>query len=370
MTESVGLSCGPPSPTLSPRNHCISMCNWRERGTGRGGWRCHWGTPLASVLSLLLAINTLAEAESPVVLEVGKFSAAAEGPGLPDGWKPLTFKKIERHTTYTLVKDEEAIVIKALSEASSSGLTKEIKINPKEYPIVEWRWKVSNIYKNGDVTRKEGDDYPARLYITFEYEAGKVGFFKKAQYEAEVKALIESGFVGQPRHALITLMNTSRTDPNRPWNWWFDVTRGGGLLGAVGSHQIDLLRYWLGEIESASGTVETCIKERPAADGTGRRRRGLRLRGGDAHACKRDHPRRHHERPASRPDRRRWYRDCRLLLMPAWRSVSSGVVCQGISPRRRSSASIACRAAKARTRSSPTLRCRLTLARHFPEHAR
>jgi len=86
------------------------------------------------------------------------------------------------------------------------------------------------------------------------------------------KALIESGFVGQPRHALITLMNTSRTDPNRPWNWWFDVTRGGGLLGAVGSHQIDLLRYWLGEIESASGTVETCIKERPAADGTGRRR--------------------------------------------------------------------------------------------------
>ncbi len=167
-----------------PGTGCVSMCNGRERGTGRGGWRCHWVPPVATVLSLLLAINTLAEAESPVVLEVGKFSAAAEGPGLPDGWKPLTFKKIERHTTYTLVKDGEAIVVKAVSEASSSGLTKEIKINPKEYPIVEWRWKVSNIYKNGDVSRKEGDDYPARLYITFEYDAGKVGFFKKAQYEA------------------------------------------------------------------------------------------------------------------------------------------------------------------------------------------
>ena len=86
----------------------------------------------------------------------------------------------------------------------------------------------------------------------------------------KAKALIESGFIGEPRHALLTLMNTSRVDPNRPWNWWFDATRGGGLLGAVGSHQIDLLRYWLGEIETASGAVEAFVKERPAPDGSGR----------------------------------------------------------------------------------------------------
>jgi predicted dehydrogenase len=87
----------------------------------------------------------------------------------------------------------------------------------------------------------------------------------------KAKALIESGYVGQPRHALITLVNAGRSDPNRPWGWWFDQSRGGGLLGAVGSHQIDLLRYWLGEVETVSGTVETCIKERPAPDGTGPR---------------------------------------------------------------------------------------------------
>ncbi|MGH7165641.1 MAG: DUF3047 domain-containing protein [Nitrospiraceae bacterium] len=135
-------------------------------------------------LCVLLVLCSVALAQSESTIQVGIFSAAAEGPGLPDGWKPLTFKKIERHTTYTLVKDGEAIVVKAVSEAASSGLTREIRINSKEYPIVEWRWKVSNIYKNGDVSRKEGDDYPARLYITFEYDAGKVGFFKKAQYEA------------------------------------------------------------------------------------------------------------------------------------------------------------------------------------------
>lgn len=86
----------------------------------------------------------------------------------------------------------------------------------------------------------------------------------------KVKRLIAEGFVGQPRHVLLTLANSGRRDPTLPWGWWYDVSRGGGLLGAVGSHQIDLLRYWLGEIESVMGTVETFVKERPAPEG-GRR---------------------------------------------------------------------------------------------------
>ncbi|MCJ7784560.1 MAG: DUF3047 domain-containing protein, partial [Desulfobacterales bacterium] len=59
------------------------------------------------------------------------------GDTLPPGWKPFTFKKIERHTTYSLVKDNDTVVIKATAEASASGLTREIKINPKEYPIIQ-----------------------------------------------------------------------------------------------------------------------------------------------------------------------------------------------------------------------------------------
>ena len=75
------------------------------------------------------------------------------------------------------------MVIKAVAEASASGLTREIKINPKEYPIIQWRWKVSNILKKGNVHRKEGDDYPARIYITFEYDPSKLSFFEKVKYK-------------------------------------------------------------------------------------------------------------------------------------------------------------------------------------------
>ncbi len=131
-----------------------------------------------------LSEPTPLEAESPATLEVGIFSAQTPGGAWPDGWKPLTFKNLERHTAYALVRENDRAVVKATSQASSSGLTREISIDPKAYPIVEWRWKVPHVLQRGDVSTKSGDDYPARLYITFAYDPSRVGVFKKAQYEA------------------------------------------------------------------------------------------------------------------------------------------------------------------------------------------
>ncbi|MCE3222167.1 MAG: uncharacterized protein K0S58_347 [Nitrospira sp.] len=123
-------------------------------------------------------------AQGPMLLEVGRFSAATEGSVLPEGWKPLTFKKVERHTQYEVVKDGSTFVVKAVSEASASGLTKDVTIDLHEYPIVRWRWKVENLLRKGDVNSKAGDDYPARLYITFAYEPDKVRFGRKLKYKA------------------------------------------------------------------------------------------------------------------------------------------------------------------------------------------
>ena len=44
-------------------------------------------------------------AQNGAVLEVGKFSASQVGQTMPDGWKPLIFKKIPKHTSYEVVKD-------------------------------------------------------------------------------------------------------------------------------------------------------------------------------------------------------------------------------------------------------------------------
>ena len=139
----------------------------------------------AAVLILIAVVLCFSAPGQPSpVIEVGKFSAARAGETLPPGWKPLIFKKIERHTVYTLVKDDGIAVVKAVAHASASGLIREIQIDSKEYPVLQWRWKVMNILKRGDVHRKEGDDYPARIYITFEYNPSKLGVFERAKYEA------------------------------------------------------------------------------------------------------------------------------------------------------------------------------------------
>lgn len=141
-------------------------------------------------VAAVLAFGTVADtacvawAQHAPTGEVGKFSAAAVGTALPNGWKPLTFKKIPAQTKYEIINDGGVTVVKAVSDASASGLTKEVRIDPREFPIVRWRWKVDNLVLKSDATRKDGDDYPARLYITFEYDPDKVGVGKKLKYKA------------------------------------------------------------------------------------------------------------------------------------------------------------------------------------------
>ncbi len=134
------------------------------------------------LLCALLLVAFQAHAQDRI--EAGTFSAASEGAELPEGWEPLHFKKIPAHTDYSLVKNSGAVVVKAISVASASGLTRNVSIDPKQYPIIEWRWKVDNIIQKSDVTRKDGDDYAARIYITFAYEPGKVSLGRKIKYKA------------------------------------------------------------------------------------------------------------------------------------------------------------------------------------------
>jgi hypothetical protein len=141
-------------------------------------------TELGLFGAALISAATLVWAQSEATLDVAKFSTNQAGSGLPDGWKPLTFKNISKHTQYELVKDGDSVVVKASSEASASGLTREITIDPKVFPLVRWRWRVENLLKSSDVSRKDGDDYPARIYITFQYDPDKVSFSKKLKYKA------------------------------------------------------------------------------------------------------------------------------------------------------------------------------------------
>ncbi len=99
-------------------------------------------------------------------------------------WKPLTFPKIPRHSTYSIQKNGEKSILVASADASASGIVHIRTFNIYQTPVIRWRWKVSNIYSKGDEKKKSGDDYPLRIYVVFKYDPEKAGVLEKAQYSA------------------------------------------------------------------------------------------------------------------------------------------------------------------------------------------
>ncbi len=108
-------------------------------------------------------------------LRVGIFSSEYTGSVLPDNWKEMTFRGL-KSTRYELVENDIRVVVRAESNNSSSGLIRRKEIDFSEYPVIEWSWKVENILEKGDVYGEDGDDYPARIYVIFDYDLSNLGW--------------------------------------------------------------------------------------------------------------------------------------------------------------------------------------------------
>ncbi len=80
----------------------------------------------------------------------------------------------------------------------------------------------------------------------------------------KLKELLDDGHIGDVRFATIVNVSSSWGDPaSRPYNdWWSDESMGGGRLGANGSHQIDLIRWWFGDLGAINGDVRTLVPNR------------------------------------------------------------------------------------------------------------
>ncbi|SEQ40255.1 Predicted dehydrogenase [Devosia sp. YR412] len=81
---------------------------------------------------------------------------------------------------------------------------------------------------------------------------------------AKVAEMIAEGDLGEIRHVNIANIGASWANPaSRPkGDWWSLAEQGGGRLGANGSHQVDMIRWWLGPVASVVGEALTVIPNR------------------------------------------------------------------------------------------------------------
>jgi hypothetical protein len=140
---------------------------------------------LAGILSMgvLASLPSVAHA-APDTLAVGPFAASAPEGAFPGGWEPLVFDSMSRHTSYRLVSNAGTTVVRAEANASASGLMRKIRIDPREYPVLEWRWRALRLPEGNDPRARAGDDYAARIYVAFEYDPQRAGPLESMTYEA------------------------------------------------------------------------------------------------------------------------------------------------------------------------------------------
>ncbi len=118
----------------------------------------------------------------------------------------------------------------------------------------------------------------ARRMVDAARDAGVVAAvnheFRFTPGRAHLGLLAREGYLGALRslHVQNVYPRRSRGTGPVPWNWWSDAERGGGVLGAIGSHYIDATRAWFGEIEGVYALLDTYVSELPDPD-TGEMRR-------------------------------------------------------------------------------------------------
>ena len=80
--------------------------------------------------------------------------------------------------------------------------------------------------------------------------------FRHTPQRAYVKELLDGGYIGRFQLCTIELfLDRYVTREPRPLTWLARESEGGGLLGALGSHYIDALRHWFGEVTAVSGRL-------------------------------------------------------------------------------------------------------------------
>jgi hypothetical protein len=118
----------------------------------------------AAVTALvLLAAATAAVAADQVVAEDWKSKMGATG--VPPEWTKQSWGSPKYEFKVVEHEGRPALHMKSVNEGST--ISKEIKVNIKETPVLEWSWKIVTLPKGGNSCKKELDDQAGQIFVTW-----------------------------------------------------------------------------------------------------------------------------------------------------------------------------------------------------------
>lgn len=138
--------------------------------------RSAWASIVLAV-SALVPFTTAAAPAQPT-----PFSQSAPGAALPSSWSMQAIPKVAKQTRFDLVRDGDDVVLRARADGSLALLRDRFQLDAAAQPLLTWRWKTSHVIGSADMTRKDGDDYAARLYVFFDRKPAQMTLGERAMF--------------------------------------------------------------------------------------------------------------------------------------------------------------------------------------------
>lgn len=127
-----------------------------------------------ALAAVLLALSAAASSEP---LWVGRFTG--EG-ALPAGWQIEQPSKKFPPTEYRQRPWDGVAAIEARAAASMALLVRPLTVDLEKTPILCWRWRIDAPLRNANLATRAGDDYAARVYVSFSVPPESLGLSTRA----------------------------------------------------------------------------------------------------------------------------------------------------------------------------------------------
>lgn len=171
------------------------------------------------IAGLLLAIALPAAAET---VWIGRFTAGdISDVAIPAPWAVQQLDSKVAPTRYALRSWDGVYAIEAHAKKSMALLGRPLEVDLARTPILCWQWRVDAPLVTADMTTKAGDDYAARVYVSFAIPPAQMSFGTRAKLSIARSIWGDHvpdaalNYVWDNRHPVNTLRDNAYTERTR-----------------------------------------------------------------------------------------------------------------------------------------------------------
>ena len=106
---------------------------------------------------------------------------SGESAKIPAPWQIVQLNKKVPPTRYRLTRWDGVSAIEATAEHSMALLARPVEVDLDRTPVLCWRWRVDAPLVKADMATKAGDDYAARVYVSFALPPSEIGWVLRSK---------------------------------------------------------------------------------------------------------------------------------------------------------------------------------------------